>query len=73
MSYYLRVIESEDMVWTGENNNVLTGDITEYNNLRKIVRKHKNSTGRREERIIIHRKGGSREELTGHIVGSGLE
>jgi hypothetical protein len=70
---YLRIIKSDDMRWTGSHGNVLEGEITEYNDLREIIRPNKNGTGRRQERVVLKHNDGTTQTVTGHIVGSGSE
>lgn len=72
MSYYLRIIKSKDMEWTGEHNNCLDGEVTEYNNLRKIIRPATTATNW-EETFTIVRQDGSEKQVSGHYIGSGRE
>jgi len=74
MTVYLRIIKSEDVEWTGEYNNCLEGEITEYTDLERISRPWRNGTGnRREERIEITHEDGTTEIVEGAYMSSGLE
>jgi len=73
MSLYCRIIMAEDMEWTGKHGNCLDGDITEYTGLDRIIRPHKNGTGRCREKVTLHHQDGTVQTVDGHFVGSGEE
>lgn len=68
-TYTLRVILADDMEWSGKHGNVLEGDITEIENLRKVARPWRNGTGRFREEIHITHEDGTKETVDGHLVG----
>jgi len=73
MTYYLKIIKSEDMEWTGKYGRCLDGEITEYNGLRQITRPYNNAAEEGGEKIILTYQNGSTETVTGHYIGSGQE
>lgn len=66
--YTLRVILAEDMEWTGKYGNTLEGEVTEFDNLRKVARPYRNGTGRLREAIHITHEDGTKEVVDGHLV-----